>query len=180
MQGVGNLAPYSFFNLMSCDPVSGTVLQHYCALLLHDRPSPMYLTARLRLHNLFAAKHPKSLHWLKVQIECSSNPVADRALHSVQPYVVIGAMTTRGRPNEGIKDSHQNINETGCALDVSWLTQCSPHSCPDHDAGLHPDSLVLTPMINIAPPICAQYCAQLAHKGYFAVSRSTFLQLWMA
>lgn len=32
MQGIGNLAPYSFFNIMSCDPVSGTTLQHYSAL----------------------------------------------------------------------------------------------------------------------------------------------------
>lgn len=31
----------------------------------------------------------------------------------VQPYVTIGALTARSRPVEGIKDSQQEISETG-------------------------------------------------------------------
>ena len=35
-----------------------------------------------------------------------------RFLPRMQPYVCIGALTTRARPESGIKDSHQNVTDT--------------------------------------------------------------------
>ena len=43
MQGVGNLAPYSFFNIMSCDPVSaGTECQFHANTRGNDLLDPLF------------------------------------------------------------------------------------------------------------------------------------------
>jgi hypothetical protein len=43
IQGVGNLAPYSFFNIMSCDPVSaGTGCQLHANTPGNDLLDPLF------------------------------------------------------------------------------------------------------------------------------------------
>ncbi|CAL8464215.1 g3750 [Coccomyxa elongata] len=97
-EGIGNLAPYSFFNIMSCDP----------------------------------------------------------------PYVVIGALTTRGRPNEGIKDSHQNINETGefvVNIVSHWMLEAANVTCGDfahNESEWEAANLTPIPSLKVKPPRVAE------------------------
>ena len=47
-----------------------------------------------------------------------------------QPYVTIGALTTRHRPDAGIKDSQENIRDTGYFnLELSCLCFLTDRQC---------------------------------------------------
>lgn len=100
LQGIGNLAPYSFFNIMSCDLVSSALFAH----AVQDDGIYIY-SCRPAL--------AKAGRFLQSIVDCPVHVIVKCRFVASQPYVCIGAMTTRERPGKGIKDSHQNINETG-------------------------------------------------------------------
>ncbi|EIE20364.1 hypothetical protein COCSUDRAFT_54305 [Coccomyxa subellipsoidea C-169] len=85
------------------------------------------------------------------------------------PYVTIGTCATGGRPN-GMKDSQQNILETGeftLNMMSEWFLEAANHTCGNYDRGVNEielAGLTPTPSVRVKPPRIEEAAVQLECK----------------